>query len=184
MECAFFIALLRGINVGGHNKVPMAELRALCTDIGWREVQTYIQSGNIVYAADGEPEDHARELESAVGRHFGLEIAVIVRTASHWARYTAENPYPDASLAEPNRVMLALCPRSPNAGAVDLLLDRAADGERIARVGDALWIHYAGGAGRSKLSPAVLDRAAGSPVTARNWRTVLKLAEMVGMETQ
>ena len=80
--------------------------------------------------------------------------------------------------------MLALCGAPPNEDAVDLLLHRAADGERITRVGDALWIHYAGGAGRSKLSPAILDRAAGSPVTTRNWRTVLKLAEMVGIETQ
>ena len=181
MNSSLCIALLRGINVGGHHTIPMAELRALCTDIGWREVRTYIQSGNVVFAADGEPENHERELGAAIGRRFGLEVPVIVRTAATWASYAAANPYPSASRTEPNLVMLALCGAPPNEDAVDLLLHRAADGERITRVGDALWIHYAG---RSKLSPAILDRAAGSTVTTRNWRTVLKLAEMVGIETQ
>lgn len=177
------IALLRGINVAGRNRIPMAELRALCADIGWREVRTYIQSGNVVYAADRGPDDHERELTAAIARRFGLEVPVIVRTAEAWARYTASNPYPKASRIEPNLVMLTVCGASPAEDAEDHLLSRAADGERIARIGDALWIHYAGGSGRSKLSPAVLDRAVGSPVTTRNWRTVLKLAEMAGIET-
>ncbi len=184
MERSRCIALLRGINVGGHNKIPMAELRALCTDIGWREVRTYIQSGNVVYRAVGEPDDHARELESAIGSRFGLDVSVIVRTAARWAKYVAENPYPGASRTEPNLVMLALCGAPPRDGAVEMLLDRAADDERVTRVGDALWIHYAGGSGRSKLSPAVLDRAAGSPATTRNWRTVLTLAEMAGFDVR
>ena len=82
---------------------------------------------------------------------------------------------------EPNLVMLALSREPPDPSTVDRLRERATAGERIERVGDALWIHYAGGAGRSKLAPGGLDRVVGSPVTTRNWRTVLKLGELAGI---
>ena len=75
--------------------------------------------------------------------------------------------------------MLALAKAPPSSDAVQALQERAANGERVVRTGDALWIHYAGGAGRSKLSPALLDRLVGSPMTTRNWRTVLKVGELV-----
>jgi len=173
-----FIALLRGINVGGHNKVPMAELRALAEELGWAEVRSYVQSGNLVFEAEGEPASLEAELERAIERTFELSIAVIVRAAADWPAYVAGNPFPGASESAPNAVMLALSKAPPKSGAVEGLLERAAGGERVERVGDALWIHYAGGSGRSKLSPALLDRLVGSPVTTRNWRTVLKLDEL------
>lgn len=173
-----FIALLRGINVGGHNKVPMAELRALCEALGWAEVRSYVQSGNLVFEAAGEPGGLEAELERAIERTFELSIAVVVRAAADWPGYVAGNPFPGASESAPNAVMLALSKAPPKPGAVEGLLERAVDGERVERVGDALWIHYAGGSARSKLSPALLNRLVGSPVTLRNWRTVLKLDEL------
>jgi uncharacterized protein (DUF1697 family) len=173
-----FIALLRGINVGGHNKVPMAELRALCGELGWEDVQSYVQSGNLVFEAGARRASLEAELERAIERTFGLSIAVVVRAAADWPGYVAGNPFPGASESAPNAVMLALSKAPPKAGAVEGLLERAADGERVERVGDALWIHYAGGSARSKLSPALLNRLVGSPVTLRNWRTVLTLDEL------
>jgi len=173
-----FIALLRGINVGGHNKVPMLELRTLCGDLGWEDVESYIQSGNLVFRAAGRATDLEGVLERAIERRFDLSVPVLVRPAADWPGYVGDNPFPRASKEEPNLVMLALSKKPPRKDAVDRLRERAADGERIEQVGDALWIHYAGGSGRSKLSPSVLDRLAGSPVTTRNWRTVLKLDEM------
>lgn len=179
MRSATFIALLRGINVGGHNKVPMAELRALCADLGWDGVRTYIQSGNLVFAAAGEASSLEADLERAIERRFGLSISVLVRAGADWPAFVAGNPFPGASESEPNLVMLALAKAPPpNDDAVERLLERAAGGERVERVGNALWIHFASGSARSKLSPAVLDRLVGSPVTTRNWRTVLKLEEM------
>jgi uncharacterized protein (DUF1697 family) len=77
------------------------------------------------------------------------------------------------------RVLLALSKRPPGADAARELQQRATLGERVIRKGDAIWVHYAGGIGRSKLTPAILDRCVGSPVTARNWRTALKLDEMI-----
>lgn len=178
MSRTTFIALLRGINVGGGNRVPMADLRALCEGLGWEEVRTYIQSGNLLFAAAGKPARLEAALEEAIEGEFGLAIPVIVRAGADWPGYVAANPFPKASESEPNRVMLALSKKPPAAGAVERLRERAAAGERIERAGGALWIHYAGGSARSKLSPSVLDRLAGSPVTTRNWRTVLELDEL------
>lgn len=174
-----YIALLRGINVGGKNKVPMAELRSLCAELGWSEVRTYIQSGNVVFEADASSADLESQLEQGIEERLGLQVAVIVRSAEEWSAYQQGNPFPDESREEPKLVMLALSKAPPAEDTVAGLQERAAYGERVERVGDALWLHFPEGAGRSKLSPGVFDRNVGSPVTTRNWRTVLKLGEMV-----
>ena len=173
-----YLALLRGINVSGHNKIPMAELRQLCTELGWSDVQSYIQSGNLVFRSETSPENMEAELETALQRRFGFSIPVVVRSAEAWASYTKNNPFPKAAASEPKWVLLTLSKQPPNKNTKEELLERADKGERVARVGDVLYIHYPQGVGRSKLTPALLDRLVGSPVTARNWRTVLKLAEM------
>lgn len=173
------LALLRGINVGGGNKVAMAELRALADELGWERAETYIQSGNLVFEAAGEPAELETDLETRIRRRFGLDIPAIVRAADEWPDIVAANPFPDAAEAEPNRLMLLLCKQPPGSEAAGALRERGRDGERVAVAGGALWIHYAGGAGRSKLTPALIDRLVGSPATARNWRTVLRLQEML-----
>jgi uncharacterized protein (DUF1697 family) len=173
------VALLRGINVGGRNRVPMAELRALCADLGWPSVRSYIQSGNLVMAAvEPAPELEAR-LEQAIPARFGITVPVIARSADMWRGYTEANPFPRAAAAAPNLVMLALSKRPPADDAVEALRDRADAGERVERVGDAIWIDYREGVARSRVAPSQLDRWVGSPVTTRNWRTVLALREML-----
>lgn len=183
MGSSKFIALLRGINVGGRNKVPMAELCLLATDLGWVDVQSYIQSGNLVFDATARPSKLAADLEVAIERHYGFSVPVIIREARDWSRYLVTNPFPEASRSEPNLVMLALSKDPPQDGAADMLQSRATQGESVRQAGDALWIHYAGGAGRSRLSPGLLDRSVGSAVTTRNWRTVYELAKMAGVAT-
>jgi len=168
MHLDTFIVLLCGINVGGHNKIPMPELRSLCAGLGWEDVQSYIQSGNLVLKAGASAASLEAELEPTIERRFGLSIPVIVRAGAGWTAYVNGNPYPEASRKEPNLVMLALSKAPPRDDAVEGLRAHALNGERIAQVGDGLWIHYPGGAGRSKLSPALLDRLVGTPVTARN----------------
>ncbi len=173
------IGLVRGINVGGHNVIPMAELRSLCTSIGWQDVQTYIQSGNLVFSAAGTPAAAEATLEHAIHKRFGFSVIVVVRTASDWAKYIKSNPFPETTGKEPNRVLLALAKKQVHPGAAEALLAKATFGERIVQGKDALWIHFCGGVGKSKLSPALLDRLVGSSVTARNWNTVIKLEQMV-----
>jgi len=179
-----FIALLRGINVGGHHKIPMAELRSVCARLGWVDVQTYIQSGNVVFTSVAKPALLEAELEKAIERRFKMSIPVIVRPAASWASYIEGNPFTEVGGNEPKLLHLALAKLPPKPDAVDALRERAAGGERIERTGEALWIHFGEGVARSKLSPAVLDRLVGSPVTARNWRTVLKLGELAARLSQ
>jgi len=177
-----FIALLRGINVTGRNMIPMADLRALCTKLGWDGVQTYIQSGNVVFRADGTAAALEAELEKAITRRFGFDIPVVMRTASDWERHIKSNPFSKASESEPHWVLLVLPKAPPKADAAAALQQRATKGEIVVQAGNALWIHFKGGVGESKLSPAVLDRLIGSAATARNWRTVLKLREMAAAD--
>ena len=173
-----FIALLRGINVTGRNVIPMADLRTLCSKSGLHDVETYIQSGNLVFSAAANPDSLETDLEKLIDRRFKLSIPVIVRRASAWPAYIDGNPFPQESESEGNRVMLALSKHPPATGAADGLRERAANGERVQQVNDALYIHFPNGSGTSRLSPALLDRLVGSPVTTRNWRTVVKLAQM------
>jgi uncharacterized protein (DUF1697 family) len=170
------VALLRAVNVGGR-KLPMAKLRTLCAKLGWTDVASYIQSGNLVFTGKGRPAALEAELEQAIRRSFGLDVPVIVRTADQWSAYPPANPFPKEP---PNRVMLLLSKRPPAEGAAGAIEARATAGERVRRAGDALWFHYPQGAGTSKLTPALIDRAVGSAATARNCNTVMKLQEMLG----
>lgn len=169
------LALLRGINVTGKNLIPMVKLAAVCTELGWKDVATYIQSGNVVFTSQAKPAALETALEKAIQHTFKLEIPVVVRSATEWAGYIEGCPFE----GEGKFLLLALSKQKPRAGDVSALLEKAQAGERVERVGDALWIYFTGGVARSKLSPAVLDRAVGSSVTARNFNTVLKLERLL-----
>lgn len=172
------IVLLRGINVGGNKKVPMAELKTLATELGLGSVETYIQSGNLVCTSTLAPEEVESALEAAIEKHFGFDVTVVVRTLAQWERYAEGTPFPDAQEARPNMLHLGLSKHAPKHGAAEALLPYAKKGERVEIRGDAIWLDYGASVGQSKVTPTVLDRTIGSPVTARNWRTVLKLAEL------
>jgi uncharacterized protein (DUF1697 family) len=172
------VALLRGINVGGR-ALPMAGLRALCAEIGWSSVETYIQSGNIVFAADGKPAALEHALEAAIEDRFGMKVPVAVRTGRQWEAYLEDNPFPEAARDAPNWLLLLVSKRPPVAGAEQALEARAAAGERVGRASDGLWIRFPKGVGTSKLTPVLIDRLVGSPATGRNYRTVTSLREML-----
>jgi len=157
----------------------MAELRGLAEELGWRDVQSYIQSGNLVFGASAAAGKAEALLEEAIQRRFGLSIPIVIRSASQWTALAASNPFPEAAAKEPNRVMLLLSKQAPSRDSAEALQENARNGERITAAGGALWIHYPDGAGTSKLSPALIDRLAGSSTTARNYRTVTKLDEML-----
>lgn len=170
-----FIVLLRGVNVGGHNRVPMAELRDACADAGFGDVRTYINSGNVVFQGPGTATQAARKVETLLAKSFQVEVPVIVRTAADWARYVAGPAFPDAA---PKALHLGFAGRKPQAGCVQALQERATAGERVQVVGDALWIDFKLGVGRSKLTPAAIDKAVGAPTTLRNWTTIQALHEL------
>jgi len=174
-----FLALLRGINVGGNRKVPMAELRELAEELGFEEPSTYIQSGNLVFGARGKVAGLARKLEAGIVERFGFAVEVVVRDAAGWSALLATNPMKAAATKDPAHLLVGVAKGSVPVAAEAALKPYAHGKERVAVAGGALWIHYANGIARSKLAPAVLDRCAGGTVTARNWRTALELQALL-----
>jgi uncharacterized protein (DUF1697 family) len=171
-----FVALLRGINVGGRTSLKMAELRTLAEEIGWRDVATYVQSGNLVFEAEGKTADLEAELERAIQRRFGMTVAVLVRSAGEWKGYLDANPLPEASESDPGRVLVSIAKEPPAADAAEKLQARAQDGEQVRLAAGALWIYFPQGSGRSKLFSGLSE---GAPATTRNWRTMVKIGEML-----
>jgi uncharacterized protein (DUF1697 family) len=175
-----FVALMRGINVGSTRKLPMAELRTLAVEVGLQRPETYIQSGNLLIDAAIAANDVRGLLEKAIAQRFGFHADVVVRSASQWAGYVAANPFANDAAAVPKMLHLVLARDPLKPGAAEVLAAKAQAGERMILAGDALWIDYgANGVGNSKLTPAVIDKACGSPATGRNQNSVLKIAEMI-----
>ncbi|MEL6983071.1 MAG: DUF1697 domain-containing protein [Actinomycetota bacterium] len=169
-------ALLRGINVGGHNKIPMAELRAALTDAGFDDVATYIASGNVVLRADRcEPE----RVSAIIAERFGLDIAVVVRSAEQVGAVIEANPFPDLAGTEPKFVHCYFTSTPVPDTALDGFDHDRYGPDRVAVAAGELVVAYPDGVARSKLTTAVLDRVAGGPTTGRNWNTVLKLESML-----
>jgi uncharacterized protein (DUF1697 family) len=173
-----YLALLRGINVGGNKKVPMATLRELAGKLGYSDVSSYIQSGNLLLTATASAAELTQALEQGIAKTFGFSVEVIVRTAAQWQAYQQPS-FADAANVRPNLLLLGAAKAPVKAGCADELTRYAKAGERIAVGKDAIWIDFAAGVGKSKLTPAVIDRAAGSTVTMRNWTTVQTLAELL-----
>jgi uncharacterized protein (DUF1697 family) len=174
----WMVALLRAVNVGAR-KLPMAELRAHCAELGWRGVATYIQSGNVVFDADCTPAEAEAVLEGRIRQAYGFEAPTIVRTATEWRRYAPACPFPDAARATPNYLLMLVSKRPPADGAVEAIQAKGVAGEQVRQAGDAIWIHFPNGSGTSKITPSQIDKAVGSPATSRNHRTVVTLQEML-----
>jgi uncharacterized protein (DUF1697 family) len=172
-----YVALLRGVNVGGNRMIKMADLREVFIAADAEDVTTYIQSGNVVFthAARSEP-TLAAELEKRIAKAAGFPVPVVLRTAGQLARVIEDSPFPEADADHLHVAFLAARPPA-NALTIDT---RAFAPERYAAVGRELYLYLPNGMGRSKLAAAVLakPKAIGAGGTARNWRTVLKLNEL------
>jgi len=173
-----YVALLRGINVGGKNKLPMATLAKLIADEKCAAVSTFIQSGNVIFDA---PAKAALTIGARVSRRIedklGLTVPVVVRAAAELASVPSRNPFLKAGVdADELHVMfLADAPAATAARALD---PARSPGDSFALVGRELYLRLPNGAGRSKLTNAYFDKALATVSTARNWRTVLKLIEL------
>ena len=172
------VALLRAVNVGGR-KLPMAAFREQVEKLGWADVATYIQSGNLVFDADCSAAEAEAVLEALIAKQHGYAAPAIVRTHAQWAKYPSGNPFPEAARDTPNLLLMLVSKQPPKVDAADILQARATAGEQVRQVGDALWIHFPDGSGTSKLTPALIDKAIGSTATSRNYRTVCTLLDML-----
>ena len=174
------MALLRGINVGGNRKVPMAQLRELAESLGWRGVASHVQSGNLVFAASGDTHELEARLERELERRFGFAVPVVVREGTRWMAWAKGSPFRDAESERPKALHLGVAKQAPDASVAAALAPCCRAGERIAVRDGAIWIDFAGGVARSKITSMALDRAVGSIVTLRNWRSVQAIAALVG----
>lgn len=173
-------ALLRGINVGGHRIIKMAELRALCTALGYDAVRTLLQSGNVVFrAADDDPSAVGVTLGAAIEERFGFAVDVMVRTAGDLRAVIDHCPFPQAAANDPKRLVATFLAHEADPKAVAELQAGQAGPEQIAPGPGALYIHYPQGIGRSKLTNAVVEKRLGVRGTARNWKTVTAEHDMV-----
>lgn len=174
-----YVALLRGINVGGHNRLPMATLRELFAAAGAREVRTYIQSGNVVFDATAKlaPQISAK-VKTAIADELGLEIPLVVRSASAFTKLARAHPFLDA-VPEAKLAMVGFLDRKPSAAKLAAFDPGArSPGDLVEVRGQEVFLGFPKGSGRSKLDAAWLDRSLGVTSTWRNWLTVQKLAEM------
>lgn len=171
------VALLRAINVGGHNRVPMAELRSLLAELGHPGARTYVQSGNVLLDTVADTararSAFAVELRSAMAERFGVDEPVIVRTGRELASLAGRHPYL-AAQSDPTRLHVVFLADAPTASAIERAIARPSPPDEFTIDGMEVFVHYPDGAGRSRLR---LDF--GVPATARNWRTVGALLEMM-----
>ncbi len=177
---ARFAVLLRGINVGGHNKVPMSELRRLIEAAGGRDVVTLLQSGNALFSAPaGAGAALRRKLERALAADLGVEADCIMRSAAEWAKLVAANPFPAEARRDPGHLLAIALEAPPVARAVAALRAAIKGRETVAASGTQLYAYYPDGVGRSKLTLPLIERTLGVRGTGRNWNTVLKIGSLL-----
>ena len=168
-----YVALLRGVNVGGAKIVRAAELIASAEAAGFTGAKTLINSGNLVFAAEGSEAMLASRLHDAIAAATGVRTEVFVRSAEDWTALVAANPFPEE--LDGTRLILTLLKAQPEPEKLEALRAYAADGERLAPGERAIYAHLPHGQGRSKLA----ERMTKQPGTARNWNTVGKLQALL-----
>ena len=166
-------------NVAGYQKLNMEALRTLCSGLGLRDVQTYIQSGNVVFRADtGDPETLARKIEDGIHRKYGFRPDVIVRTTSELRKVIANNPFAGRPEVEPNRLLAVFMASAPARQAREQVVAMPCEPEELHIKGRELYIYYPNGMARPKIPMARIEKLLATPCTGRNWNTVNKLLGM------
>jgi uncharacterized protein (DUF1697 family) len=176
---AVIISMLRGVNVGGHNKIKMDALRALYESLKLRDAQTYVQSGNVVFRTDEQDVSRlTKRIEDGIERKFGFRPDVVLRTAEEMKDVVARNPFAKRRGIEPNKLLVTFFASDPGAEAREKVLQIKCDPEELRIEGRELYIYFPNGIGRSKLSLAALEKTLKTPGTGRNWNSVTKMLEM------
>ena len=175
-----YAALLRGINVGGNKKVPMADLRTMTATLGFDDPKTLLQSGNLVFSAKSQPVAKLEQLlEAATKKHIGVECSYLLRTAEEWKTLMAANPFRAEAKSDPSHLTVTFCREIPGAGALEALRAEARGKESFTAIGRELFVWYPDGMGTSKLALALSKNRLGTICTARNWNTVTKVGVLL-----
>jgi uncharacterized protein (DUF1697 family) len=171
---AAFVALLRAVNIGGR-WIKMADLKALFVDLGYGDVATYVQSGNVTFTADDEPAALKAAIEAAIADRFGFHSDTIIRTGDELRALIAANPFPEMAVDDPAHLVVHFFAAPPTTTDKAALAMEWAGPEQWRLAGHHLVITYPAGIGRSQLKLKLK-----TPTTARNWKSVTALAAMAG----
>jgi len=173
------ISMLRGVNVGGHNKIKMEALRALYESLKLRNAQTYVQSGNVIFGTDERDISRlTKRIEGGIERKFGFRPDVILRTAGEMRQVIAKNPFAKRRGIEPGKLLVSFLASDPGEEAREEVRQMKCDPEELRIEGREVYIYFPNGAGRSKLPWAGLGKKLKTPATGRNWNSVTKMTEM------
>ena len=176
---AVIISMLRGVNVGGHNKIKMDALRLLYESLELRNAQTYVQSGNVVFKSkERNVAALATRIESAIERDFGFRPKVILRTFAELRDVIAKNPFATRRGIEPNKLLVTFLAIDPGAEARAQALKNRTEPEELRLHGREAYIYFPNGMARPKLSWPAIERVLKTSGTGRNWNTVNKLLEI------
>jgi uncharacterized protein (DUF1697 family) len=177
-----YIALLRAVNVGGTGKIAMSDFRKLLEGLGFKNVQTYIQSGNAVFDAPGSAARVGAAMAAGLEKLMGAPVGVMIRTHEELSRVIAGNPFAAEATADGARVHVGFLAGPASAAAeraLQAIVEKYPDRpDRYHLAGEHIYFHFPLGAGETKFTGRSLDKAVGVPGTGRNWNTVLKLHEM------
>ena len=175
-----FVSLFRGINVGGNKSVRMDALKELHESLGLQRVETYIQSGNVVFTSDDAiPSQLSRQIEEAFEHKFGFLSKVMVRTAEQFNVIIENSPFKDQPMKESKWVVVMFLASDPINTALEDIQKTYSGPEELHIIGQEVYIYYPEGIGRSKLTNTFLEKKLKTMGTARNWNTVLKLQKMM-----
>jgi len=171
------VALLRGINVGGKNSLPMKDLTEIFAGCGCESVRTYIQSGNVVFSSTPRcAAQVAEQVCERIGKKFGFRCPLVIRGADELGKIVKRNPFPDA--ADAGTLHVAFLADAPDPTRVDALDPKRSPGDSFLVRGGEIYLHLPNGVGRTKITNDYLDRTLATTSTLRNWRTVMKLLDM------
>jgi uncharacterized protein (DUF1697 family) len=175
-----YIALLRGINVGGHKMVGMADLRNLLADLRFDDGRSLLQSGNLVFrSSKRKPAQLERMLETEAAKRLGVETDFFVRTGDEWTEIIAANPFPKEAERDPARLVVMLLKAAPDPRDVRALQAAITGREVVRASGRQAYIVYPDGQGTSRLTNTLIEKKLGTRGTARNWNTVTKLGQCI-----
>src|SRR4051812_17385543 len=175
-----YVALLRAINVAGHNRVAMTGLRDLCTGLGFLDSRTLLQSGNLVFGSHlRDPAELERTLEAELARQLKVDTEFMVRSAVEWQKIVAGNPFTTEAKRDPGHLLLMVLKQEVSARAVKELQAAISGREVVRGAGREVYVVYPDGVGRSRLTIAMIEKRLGTRATGRNWNTVLKLAALL-----
>ena len=173
-----YVALLRGINLGSHNRIAMPALREALEQSGFKDVQTYVQSGNVVLGSRAKADTVRRKLEKVLEDRFGLDVAVVVRSSAELAAVARRNPLREVA-TDPKRYQVTFLSEKLPAKVVRELEDTAADGERVVVSGREVYAWHPKTIARSKLWTKLAGKSLGVTATSRNWATVEALLALL-----